>query len=259
MSYETLLVNIEEQVAVVTLNRPPLNPLNSTMFRELGRVAGELAEDPGVRAVIFTGAGEKAFAAGADINEMKDLTVVEMYAFNQVSKEALNRIENLPKPTIAAVNGLALGGGCELTLCCDLRLASEKAKFGLPEINLGIIPGGGGTQRLPRLIGMGRAKELFYLGEMIDAARAEQIGLVNRVVAAADLLPEAVRLAKKLAEKSPLALGLLKDAAQTGYSLDLAAALDLEMKNFLVVFAGEDRREGISAFLEKRKPVFKGR
>ncbi|MEW6424142.1 MAG: enoyl-CoA hydratase-related protein [Bacillota bacterium] len=256
MGYETLLVNVEEQVAVVTLNRPPLNPLSSKVFRELARVAGELDENTGVRAIVFTGAGEKAFAAGADINEMKDLTAVEMYGFVRLSMGAFNKIENVKKPTIAAVNGLALGGGCELALACDLRLASEKAKFGLPEINLGIMPGAGGTQRLPRLVGMGRAKELLYLGEMIDAARAEQIGLVNRVVGAADLLPEAVRLAKKLAEKSPLALGVLKDAVQTGYNLDLAAALDLEMKNLLLAFAGEDRREGISAFLEKRKPNF---
>lgn len=259
MSYETLLVNVEEQVAVVTLNRPPLNPLNSKVFRDLTQLAGELDDDPAVRAVVITGAGEKAFAAGADISEMKDLSVAEMYVFGLVSKEAFTKIENLKKPTVAAINGLALGGGCELALCCDLRLAADKAKFGLPEINLGIIPGGGGTQRLTRLVGMGRAKELFYLGEMIDAARAEQIGLVNRVVAAADLLPEAVRLAKKLAEKAPLALGMLKDAVQTGYNLDLPAALDLEMKNFMLAFASEDRREGISAFLEKRKPDFKGR
>lgn len=259
MAYETLLVAVEDKVATVTLNRPPLNPLSSKVFRELGQLVEELEADPGVRAVIITGAGEKAFAAGADIAEMKDLSPVEMYKFTQLSLAAFNKLENMKTPTIAAVNGLALGGGCELALACDFRLASDKARFGFPEINLAIIPGAGGTQRLPRLIGLGRAKELLYLGEMIDAGRAEQIGLVSRVAPAVDLLKEALELAKKLAAKSAHALGVLKDTIQTGLNLDLNSGLNLEMKNFLLAFASHDRREGISAFLEKRKPNFTDR
>lgn len=259
MNFETLLISIEDGVATVTLNRPPVNPLNSALFRELGEAAKELEADSAVRAVIITGSGQKAFAAGADISEMKDLTPVEMYGFCQVSLQAYNHIENMKKPTIAAVNGLALGGGCELALTCDFRVASDKAKFGLPEITLGIIPGGGGTQRLPRLIGASRAKELLFLGEMIDAARAEQIGLVNKVVPAAELTQEAKNLALKLAARPAHALGVLKGAVNKGLNMNLHDALDFEVKNFILTFAGDDRREGFSAFLEKRRPKFTDR
>lgn len=261
MSYQTIIVNKENEggIATITLNRPPVNPLNSQVFNELARAAGDLEADKGVRAVIITGSGEKAFAAGADINEMKDLTPVEMYGFCQASTAAYNAIENLSKPTIAAVNGLALGGGCELALACDLRLAADTAKFGLPEINLGIIPGGGGPQRLPRLIGAGRAKELMYLGDMIDAARAEMYGLVNRVVPAGQLMAEAVALAGRLAGKPPVALSMIKSAVNTGLNIDLPSALEYGVKCFIVAFASEDRKEGLSAFAEKRKPSFSGR
>ncbi|MCL6449308.1 MAG: enoyl-CoA hydratase/isomerase family protein [Armatimonadetes bacterium] len=259
MAYETLLLNIEEGIAVITLNRPPVNPLNSKLFRELGQAVEELDADPAVRAVIITGSGEKAFAAGADISEMKDLTPVEMYQFGRVSLETYNLVENMSKPTIAAVNGLALGGGCELALACDFRLASDKAKFGLPEITLGIIPGGGGTQRLPRLIGVSRAKELLFLGEMIDAARAEQIGLVNKVVPSAELMQEAKALALKLAARPAHALSVLKGTVNRGLNMNLHDALDFEAKNFILTFVGDDRREGFSAFMEKRKPRFTGK
>ncbi|MCL6558405.1 MAG: enoyl-CoA hydratase [Firmicutes bacterium] len=256
MAFETLLLSIEDGIATIILNRPPVNPLNSKLFRELGQAAGELDADPAVRVVVITGSGEKAFAAGADISEMKDLTPVEMYRFCQVSMHTMSLIENMNKPTIAAINGLALGGGCELALACDFRLASDKAKFGLPEITLGIIPGGGGTQRLPRLIGASRAKELLFLGEMIDAARAEQIGLVNKVVPSAELMREARFLALKLAARPAHALGVLKGSVNKGLNMNLCDALDFEIKNFILTFASEDRREGFSAFMEKRKPNF---
>ncbi|MCL6638258.1 MAG: enoyl-CoA hydratase/isomerase family protein [Firmicutes bacterium] len=256
MSFETLLVGIEDGIATITLNRPPVNPLNSKLYRELAQAAEELDNDPAVRAVILTGSGEKAFAAGADISEMKDLTPVEMYRFCQASLNTGSRIENMKKPTIAAINGLALGGGLELALTCDFRLASDKAKFGLPEITLGIIPGNGATQRLPRLIGSSRAKELLFLGEMIDAARAEQIGLVNKVVPSAELMPEAKSLALKLAARPAHALSVLKGAVNKGLNLNLYDALDFEVKNFILTFASDDRREGFSAFMEKRKPNF---
>ncbi|AGL00069.1 enoyl-CoA hydratase/isomerase family protein [Desulfoscipio gibsoniae] len=259
MSFETILLGIEDGIATITLNRPPVNPLNSKLFRELSQAVGDLDADSSVRAVIITGSGEKAFAAGADISEMKNLTSVEMYRFCQVSLHTSNQIENMKKPTIAAINGLALGGGCELALTCDLRLASDKAKFGLPEITLGIIPGGGGTQRLPRLIGVSRAKELLFLGEMIDAVRAEQIGLVNRVVPYAELMQEAKKLARKLAAWSGHALGVLKGSVNKGINMNLHDALDFEMKNFILAFSSEDRREGFDAFMEKRKPKFNDR
>lgn len=256
---ETIILKVEEGIATITLNRPPVNPLNAQIYRELGQVAAELDADPAVHVVVITGAGEKAFAAGADLNEMKDLTSVGAYHFCKVAGNALRLIENMSKPTIAAVNGLALGGGCELALACDFRLASDKAKFALPEISLGLMPGAGGTQRLPRLIGAARAKELIYFGETIDAVRAEQFGLVNKVVAAAELMREAKIMAKKLTAKSPHVLSVIKCSVDNGFNMNLPAALDFEIKNFILVFSSEDRQEGISAFMEKRKPVFTGR
>jgi len=256
---ETIILKVEEGIATITLNRPPVNPLNAQIYRELKQAAAELDADPGVQAVIITGAGEKAFAAGADLNEMKDLTSVGAYHFCKVAGSALRFIENMSKPTIAAVNGLALGGGCELALTCDFRLASDKAKFALPEISLGLMPGAGGTQRLPRLIGVARVKELIFLGETIAAVRAEQFGLVNKVVPAAELMQEAKIIAKKLAAKSPHVLSVIKSSVDNGLNMDLSVALDFEIKNFILVFSSEDRQEGISAFMEKRKPNFIGK
>lgn len=234
-----------------------MNPLHSGILRELSRVLGEVERTPGIKAVIITGAGEKAFAAGADIAEMVQLTPVEAYAFCHLTREAYEQIEKLGKPVIAAVNGLALGAGAELALACDFRLAAETAKLGQPEINLGIIPGAGGTQRLARLVGLAKAKELVFLGEIIEAEAAKKIGLVHQVVPAAELMAQAQKLARKLAAKPAVALRMAKEALNTGINLDLHSALILEIQNFVTAFASEDRREGLAAFLEKRKPSFK--
>ncbi|HUW66393.1 MAG TPA: enoyl-CoA hydratase-related protein [Spirochaetia bacterium] len=259
MSYEVIQLTKENGLAIVTLNRPPMNPLNSKMFRELIEVTDELQDDASVKAVIITGAGNKAFAAGADITEMVNLSPVGVYNFSQVSRIAFEKIENLRKPVIAAINGLALGGGNELALCCDFRLAADTAKFGQPEINLGIIPGAGGTQRLPRLIGAAKAKEIIFLGDIFDAAVAQNLGLVSKVVRADSLLEEARNLAAKLAAKPAVALSMAKSAINTGMNLDISSALTLEVQSFVTAFASEDRQEGMGAFMEKRKPNFTGR
>ncbi|MHB1406757.1 MAG: enoyl-CoA hydratase/isomerase family protein [Desulfitobacteriaceae bacterium] len=256
MAYEVIQLTKENGVATITLNRPPMNPLNSQVFRELAQAVDELNADGSVKAVIITGSGEKALAAGADITEMVNLSPVEAYAFCQVSRTAFEKIENLRKPVIAAVNGLALGGGTELTLACDFRIAADTAKFGQPEINLGIIPGAGGTQRLARLIGTAKAKELIFLGDIIDAATAEKLGLVNKVVPAALLMEETRKLAQKLASKPAVAMKMAKEAINTGINLDISSALTLEIQNFITAFASEDRKEGMGAFMEKRKPNF---
>ncbi|MFZ5646993.1 MAG: enoyl-CoA hydratase/isomerase family protein [Bacillota bacterium] len=259
MSYGTIIVEKKEGIATITLNRPPFNPLNSQVYRDLAAAAAELEADKEIRAVIIAGSGEKAFAAGADINEMKNMTPVEMYEFIKVAASAYNSIERIGKPTIAALNGLTLGGGCELALACDIRIASDSAKIGLPEVNLGIIPGGGGTQRLPRLIGEARAKEMMFLGEAIDAVQAEKIGLVNRVAPAGQIMEEALKLAEKLSQKAPVAIRMLKESVSTGLNADLASGLEHECKCCVVAFSSDDRREGFSAFAEKRKPNFLGR
>jgi len=259
MARETLQVDREGSVVTVTLNRPKqLNALNRVMVRELDELATELEGDPSARVVIVTGAGDRAFLAGADITEFQGPTPVQALAFSQRIQRLYSRIEALPQVTLAAVNGFALGGGCELTLCCDLVLASETARFGQPEITLGVIPGAGGTQRLARLVGLHRAKEICYLGEMIDAAEAYRIGLVNRVVPADRLLAEARALAEKLAARAPVALRMIKEAMNDGYDLDLPKGLALEAKAWAVAFSTADKREGVAAFLEKRKPAFTG-
>jgi enoyl-CoA hydratase len=259
MAFETLQVDREGPVVAVTLNRAKqLNAINRVMVRELDEVATELEGDHTARVVIVTGAGDRAFLAGADITEFQGPTPVQALAFSQRIQRLYSRIEALPQVTLAAVNGFALGGGCELTLCCDLVLASETARFGQPEINLGVIPGAGGTQRLARLVGLHRAKEICYLGEMIDAAEAYRIGLVNRVVPADRLLAEARALAEKLAARAPVALRMIKEAMNDGYDLDLPKGLALEAKAWAVAFSTADKREGVAAFLEKRKPAFTG-
>ena len=256
MAYEVILLTKEEGIATITLNRPPMNPLGTQVFRELIQAVDDIQADPAVKVVIITGAGEKALAAGADITEMTNLTTVEVHAFSQNSMIAFSKIENLGKPVIAAINGLCLGGGTELTLTCDFRIAAENAKFGQPEINLGIIPGAGGTQRLPRLIGIAKAKELIYLGEIIDATTALNIGLVNKVVPLSSLMEEAVKLAKKLVTKPAVAMKMAKSSINTGMNLDITSALILESQNFIMAFASDDRKEGMSAFVEKRMPNF---
>ncbi|UPT59200.1 enoyl-CoA hydratase/isomerase family protein [Geobacillus thermoleovorans] len=259
MNYEFLQCEIENRVAVVSIHRPPLNPLNTKVFQELSALIDELEAHQQVGAVVITGAGEKAFVAGADIREMMDLDLVGMMEMNKISRIAFLKIENASKPVIAAVNGLALGGGCELALACDLRICSENAKFAFPEVNLGIIPGGGGTQRLPRIVGQGVAKELLYFGEMIDAKRALAIHLVNKVVPADELLPAAKEWAEKLAQKPAIAMRMLKEAVNTGVNVDLQSGLIVETACFGNAFATEDRKEGMRAFAEKRKPVFSGK
>lgn len=257
--YEFLLCEIENKVAIVTIHRPPVNPLNTAVFKELTQLMTELENREDVQVIVLTGSGEKAFVAGADIREMLELEAVDMLEMNQTSRKAFSTIENLAKPVIAAINGLALGGGLELALACDLRIASEKAKFAFPEINLGIIPGGGGTQRLQRIVGQGIAKELLYFGEMITAEQALQWHIVNRVVPAENLLSEACEWAKKLAEKPSVALRMLKLAVNSGSNVDLESGLIIEMTCFGNAFATEDRKEGMQAFVEKRKPNFTGR
>jgi enoyl-CoA hydratase len=260
MAFETLLVARDGGLTLVTLNRPKqLNAINRTMVRELDELAASLEVDGTARVVVFTGAGDRAFLAGADIGEFQGLTPIEALTFGQRIQRLYSRLEALPQMTIAAVNGFALGGGCELTQCCDLVLAADTARFGQPEINLGVIPGAGGTQRLARVVGMHRAKELNFLGEMIDAQEAHRIGLANRVVPADRLLDEARALAAKLMTKAPLTLRLLKEAMNEGYDLDLPKALAIEAKAWAVAFSTEDRAEGVAAFLEKRKPSFRGR
>jgi enoyl-CoA hydratase len=264
MAFETLLVEHDGGLAIVTLNRPrQLNALNGTMVRELDALAARFEagfhETRSPRVVIFTGAGDRAFMAGADITEFQGLTPVDSLTFDQRIQRLFSRLEALPQITIAAINGFALGGGCELSQCCDLVVAAESARFGQPEVNLGVIPGAGGTQRLARIVGMHRAKELNLLGEMIDAQEAHRIGIVNRVVPAERLMAEARALADKLLAKAPLTLRLIKEAMNEGYDLDLPKGLALEAKSWAVVFSTEDRAEGVSAFLEKRKPVFKGK
>jgi enoyl-CoA hydratase len=260
MSYENLVLEKEGAVAVVTINRPKaLNALNAATLEDLDKAFGELGADDSVSVVILTGAGEKAFVAGADISFMKDLNAVQARGFALLGQAVFNKIENLPQPVIAAVNGFALGGGCELAMSCDIRIASENAKFGQPEVNLGVPPGFAGTQRLPRLVGKGRAKELIYTADMIGAEEAYRIGLVNKVCPPAELMDAARTMAAKIASKGQIAIRLSKSAVNQGLEMDSARGMAYEAEVFGLVFATEDQKEGMSAFLEKRKAEFKGR
>lgn len=256
---ENLIVEVQDRIARVTLNRPKvLNALNDQTVRELHRVFAELRDDAAVGAVILTGAGEKAFVAGADINELAVMTPLQGEASSRLGQAALHEIEMLGKPVIAAINGFALGGGCELALACHMRFAAEGAKLGLPEVGLGIIPGYGGTQRLPRLVGLGRALELIASARMIDAQEAYRIGLVNGVHPAAELLPHCERVAKEILSRGPVAVRCAMDAAIRGMETDLAHGLEMESAYFGLLSATADMREGLRAFLEKRKPSFTG-
>ena len=260
MSYETLLVEKKDNIAIVTINRPKvLNALNATVIEELEKAFTELKNDPEVGAVILTGAGEKAFVAGADISGLVELNPLEGKEFAEKGQAVFNLIENLGKPVIAAINGFALGGGCELAMACTIRIASEKAKLGQPEVNLGIIPGYGGTQRLPRLVGKGRAMELILTGRMVDASEAYQMGLVNKVVAPEKLLDEAIEMAKVILSKGPLAVKFAMEAVNRGLEVNLEEGLKIEADLFGICCATEDKVEGTKAFLEKRKPNFKGK
>jgi enoyl-CoA hydratase len=258
MTYENLLIVRDGAVAVVTVNRPKkLNALNAATLRELGEAFPALAAD-GARAIVLTGAGEKAFVAGADIEELAGLTPAAAQAHAALGQRAFDAIERLGVPVVAAINGFALGGGCELAMACTLRLAADTARFGQPEVNLGLTPGFAGTQRLPRLVGRGRALEILLTGDMLSAARAYEIGLVNRVVPAADLSAAAMTLAQALAAKAPLAVRYILDAVTRGADMPLAEAQHLESVTFGLAAATDDMREGTRAFLDKRPAVWKG-
>src|SRR5215813_2052566 len=260
MSYENILVEIHEAVSVVTLNRPKvLNALNAATLKELDAAVAELAVNAAVRVILLTGAGEKAFAAGADIQELAQVSAIDGQALALRGQQLFDRIENCGKPVIACVNGFALGGGCELALACTFRIASETAKFGQPEVKLGLIPGYGGSQRLPRLVGKGAALKMILTGEMIPALEALRIGLVEEVVGPGELLARGEQIARVIAAQAPMAVEKSLEAVHAGYDLPLRQALDLEASLFGLCCATEDKAEGTKAFLEKRAAVWKGR
>jgi len=258
MEYNNLIIEIEDGIATLTINRPKtLNALNTDMLRELSRAFDELEGNPKVNVAILTGAG-KAFVAGADISEMRDKNAVEGREFGLLGQSVFTKVENLSKPVIAAVNGYALGGGTELALSCDMIYASEKAKFGQPEVGLGVTPGFGGTQRLPRRVGLAMAKELIFTGRIIGAEEALRIGLANKVVPQDSLLEEVKTLAKEIASKGQVSVRLAKAVMNRGMDTDINSALMLEADAFGLCFSTADQKEGMTAFLEKRKPQFRG-
>jgi enoyl-CoA hydratase len=263
MPYDTLLYEKRARIGYVTLNRPRLlNAQSPEMFEELAQVFDEMKRDPEVGAVILTGAGDRAFCAGADINFLKQLaqtTPMAAKTFVEKNRLAFGAIAHLGKPVIAAVNGFALGGGCELAMACHMRIASDNARFGQPEINLGLFPGAGGTQRLPRLVGRGIALEMMLTGEPISAQEAHRIGLVNKVVPAAELMATAEMLAQQILSKAPLAVGVILEAVQHGLEMTLTEGLQLEENLFGVICGTEDMREGTAAFLDKRPAHFAGK
>jgi enoyl-CoA hydratase len=260
VTYETILYEKSAGIARVTLNRPDkLNALNSTVYNELYDAFVAAENDADVRVLIITGAGDRAFAAGSDVAEMEKMGPLEAQEFMGTIRKTSDFLYAMSKPTIAAIHGYALGGGCELSMCCDLRIASEKARFGQPEINLGLIPGASGTQRLPRLIGAAKAKELIFIGDMIDAATALSLGLVNKVVPPEKLMDEAMEWAQKLAGKSGPVLAMAKMAINTGLDTDIASGLSMEIRCNALCFATEDQKEGMNAFLNKRKAEFKNK
>lgn len=258
-TYETLIFERRDRVGIITINRPDKrNALNIKTREEGAALLDELRTDTSVNVVVITGAGDKAFIAGADIGEFAGRTAM-MQRDVMTARSLFNAIDTFPKPVIAMVNGYCLGGGCELALACDIRTASDKASFGQPEINLGIIPGGGGTQRLTRVVGEGKAMEMILTGEIIDAQTAFQIGLVNHVFPADQLEAKTLEIANRIAEKSPVALALAKEAVKIASRSTLDEGLRREVDLFALCFSTEDKDEGVRAFLEKRKPEFKGR
>ncbi len=260
MAYENLLLEIRNQIAYITFNRPKvLNALNRRTVEEFGDALAHAHESAEVRVLILTGAGEKSFVAGADINELAQRTPVDGKEFSLFGQEIFHRLETMGKPSIAAINGFALGGGCELALSCSIRIASKNAKLGQPEVKLGIIPGYGGSQRLARLCGKGIAHELILTGEMISADEALRIGLVNHVVEPAELIPTAEAMAQKIIANAPLAVKFSMDAIERGVEMPQEAGLFLEATLFGLCCATEDMREGTRAFVEKRPARFKGK
>ena len=260
MEFKYIIYEKSEGIATITINRPEaLNAFSAEVVSEILQAIEDMKADESVRVVVLTGAGEKAFSAGADIKAMKGMNALKARELSQMGEKLCSALENLEKPVIAAINGYALGGGLEVAMACDIRIASENARMGQTEINIGLIPGWGGTQRLTRLIGATKAKELIFTGKMIDAKTAEQLGLVNMVVPQ-DKFRETVRqFALELAQKAPVALKVAKALINKGAEISLDAAIALEREGFGVVASTEDLQEGVSAFIEKRKPVFKGK
>jgi len=255
--YKAIVLEREEFIAILRFNRPNvLNTLNRQVFLEIISIFDEIQKEMAPKVVILTGSGDRAFIAGTDITEMENLSSLDAREFASLARRAIDSIENLDRPVIAAINGFALGGGCEVAIACDIRIASEKAKLGQPEINLGIIPGSGGTQRLPRLIGSSRAKRLIFTGELVDAKTVLEIGLVDKVVPHDQLIDEAKRMALSIASKPKVALALAKSAINRGLGLDLRTGLDYEIECFAQCFATSDQKEGMKAFLERRKALF---
>lgn len=258
MEYQKLIVERQDGIGVIRINHPDaLNALNTLVLSELGKAFDAFAADESVEVVVLTGEG-RAFVAGADIAEMSAMTAQEGKAFGRLGADVFRKIEMMPQPVIAAVNGFALGGGCELAMACDIRIASSKAKFGQPEVGLGITPGFSGTQRLPRLVGLGKAKELIYTAAVIPADEACRIGLVNRVVESGTLMDEALALAAAIASKARLAVRYAKEAINRGIETDIETGIDMETSLFGLCFATHDQKEGMAAFLQKRKPDFTG-
>ncbi|MDD3271276.1 MAG: short-chain-enoyl-CoA hydratase [Syntrophomonadaceae bacterium] len=260
MAYENLLLEKEEALAILYVNRPKaLNALNKDTLLEMKDAITSIKNDPEIDVVIVTGAGGKSFVAGADIAFMQSLTAVEAREFGALGQEVFRMIEAMEKPSIAAVNGFALGGGCELAMCCDFRIASSKAKFGQPEVGLGITPGFGGTQRLPRLVGSGMARQMLYTADIIDASEALRIGLVNNVVAPEELMDVVKGIAGRIISKGKLAVRFSKVAANEGLQTDIDRAMTIEADLFGLCFSTEDQKEGMGAFIEKRSPKFTGK
>ncbi|TGE31666.1 enoyl-CoA hydratase-related protein [Desulfosporosinus sp. Sb-LF] len=260
MQFDNLILEKEDDLAILYINRPKaMNALNAEALYELEEAIKEVKADPNVKVMIVTGMGDKSFVAGADISFILPLSPAEGRFFSDLGERVMRQFELLEKPVIAAVNGFALGGGCELAMSCDMRLASETAVFALPEVGLGVIPGFGGTQRLPRLIGEGRAKELTFTAEVINAQEAYRLGLVNHVYPLDQLMDQAKKLARKIAAKAPLAVGYAKFAINKGLQVDIETAMSIESDMFGMCCATADKSEGMSAFVEKRKPKFMGK
>lgn len=254
MEFKNVVLTKEKGIGYLTINRPKaLNALNSATLTEIYLAVEEIAKDDEILVVIVTGSGEKSFVAGADISEMKDKNAIEGREFGILGNKTFRALEALEKPVIAAVNGFALGGGCELSMACDIRIASTNAKFGQPEAGLGITPGFGGTQRLPRLVGMGMAKQLIYTTKIIDAQEAYRIGLVNEIMPLEELMPKAIEIANEIIKNAPIAVKLCKQAVNRGMQVDIDTAIAFEAEVFGACFSTEDQTEGMTAFVEKRK------
>ncbi|MBW1727628.1 MAG: enoyl-CoA hydratase/isomerase family protein [Deltaproteobacteria bacterium] len=259
MEYNNIVVQVKEGIVTITFNRPEiLNALNEETLKEFSNVLDEIHANEDIRVLILTGAGEKSFIAGADIKQFLTFNTLKAKSFSEMGRVLMNKLQELPIPVIAAVNGFALGGGCEVAMACDFIYASENAMFGLPEITLGIIPGFGGTQRLPRLVGESMAKELIFTGKMIPAEEAKNIGLANKVCSQEQLMDEVIKTAKTIASRGKVSLRAAKQAINNGMNVDITTGCHMEIDAFALCFTSPDVKEGASAFLEKRTPDFKG-